>query len=128
MPFNYTVDHERRRVFVRVLDPIVVADLIGLVDRQAADGAWNYTRLEDLRPVNAWLPTSAELTELLGHIHTISGTHGVRGPIAFVIAQNSALFGMFRMYAILGEHRGETIGTFRSLIEATDWLDARARN
>lgn len=122
MPLIYTVNHDRRRVSVRGVDPISTDDVIARLNQQAVDGAWGYTALEDLRGVQ-WVPTSHDLRVYLTHVHTIRDRHGPRGPLAFVIAGNLALFGMFRMYSILGEQLGLTIGAFHSIEEAERWLD-----
>jgi hypothetical protein len=51
MPFTYERDDERRLVTVTVTDPYSEDDIFAVVERQAADGVWEYALLYDLRAV-----------------------------------------------------------------------------
>jgi len=121
MPLAYSVDHGRRRAFQTGTDPIGTTDVIAVQDRQVADGAWSYGTIVDLTAAT-WVPTSGEIRQFLAHVHAISAVHGPRGPLAMVAVPNSALFGMFRMYSILGEEAGARIVAFSSIGEAEEWL------
>jgi hypothetical protein len=119
MPLEYAVDHAHQRVLVSGRDPIKSAEVISLLDRQAADGAWTYATLEDLRGV-LWVPSTVELRYFLNHIRTLSRELGRRGPVALVVADD-LMAETFRMYSILGEHV-MTIRVFPNIYEAEQWL------
>jgi hypothetical protein len=121
---EYAVDHSRRRVFVRLQDPIAAPDeLIALLDQQAADGAWQYAMVEDMRTVT-WAPSTSVVKACVDRIEALSSAHGVRGHVAFVVSDNTALFGMLRMYSIRGEATDATIHVFRDMDAAEEWLQA----
>ena len=118
----YVVDHARRRVFVRLEDPIAAPDeLIALLDRQAAEGAWGYAVLEDMRSV-AWAPSTAVVKQSVARIEALTLVHGRRGPVAFVVSDNETLFGMLRMYSFRGEDTDATINVLRDMEAAERWL------
>jgi hypothetical protein len=118
----YAVDHPRRRVFVRLEDPIAAPDeLIALLDQQAADGAWQYAMIEDMQTVT-WAPSTDIVKLCVDRIEALSALHGVRGHVAFVAGSNTALFGMLRMYSIRGEATDATIHVFREMSAAEEWL------
>jgi hypothetical protein len=125
MPLAYLVDHGRRRARQTGTDPIGTTDVIAVQDRQVADGAWSYGTLVDFTRVT-WVPTSGEIRQFLAHVHALSADHGPRGPLAMVALPNSALFGMFRMYSILGEEAGARIVAFSSIEQAEGWLNQGA--
>jgi hypothetical protein len=121
VPLAYTVDHVRRRVLQSGTDPISPSEVLAVQDRQAADGAWSYRTLVDFARIN-WVPTANEMRMFTDHVGSISKVHGPRGPLAMVAGENTALFGMFRMYSILGEQAGVKIEAFTTVGEAEDWL------
>jgi hypothetical protein len=126
MPLDSTVDHERRRVHVKGTDPITTTTVLESLEHQAAIGAWRYAALVDLSEAT-WIPAAAELRQFLGQIQRLSKQHGVRGPVAFAVAGNGALFGMIRMYGILAEMETSNpikVEVFPTAAEAAAWLDA----
>jgi hypothetical protein len=128
MPFTYAHDHQNRRVVVTWSDPITPIAVFDLLDRQAADGAWNSGLLDDVRGVT-WIPTADELRRSLDHIQLLSRDHGARGPVAFVVGDQAALFGMLRMYSTLAEMQDPSVrlNVFHTIAEATKWLDDENR-
>jgi len=101
-------------------DSIGPADAVEGMDRQLAGGAWTYGVLHDARQIT-WIPTKSEVRRLVSHVETISRTHGPTGPVAFITA-NEALFGMMRMYSLLGQEVA-LIEVYRDLVHAEQWLD-----
>jgi hypothetical protein len=55
MPIEYVLDHARRRLTIIGGNPLGVRDVFAWLDRQAADDAWAYRTLSELRLV-AWIP------------------------------------------------------------------------
>jgi hypothetical protein len=126
VPVEYVLDHARQRLTIIGRDPVGLPDVLAWLERQAADGAWPYGTLDDLRLVT-WNPTTEEVRRVLRRIGTLSVTHGPRGPVA-IVATNPALFGMARMSVALGDQAaGHVVDVFYALPEAERWLDERMR-
>lgn len=122
MPFGYTLDRHRQRITVIWTDPTGLSDLLEMLARQAADGAWAYGVVQDSSHIT-WTPTTGEVRLLLDRVALLSVTHGARGPVAIITARPEA-YGMARMYGTLGEHPGGVqVQVFHLLAEAEDWLD-----
>ena len=121
VPLLYTVDHALRRVHQIGSDPISATDVFSVQDQQVEDVAWSYSTLVDFTRV-AWVPSSADMRRFMTHVGSISKALGPRGPVAMVAGENTALFGMFRMYSILGEPGGAIIEAFSSVSDAEHWL------
>ena len=51
MPVRWEQDDERRLLTVRVTDPYSVNDILAILDRLAAEDAWDYSILFDVRDV-----------------------------------------------------------------------------
>jgi hypothetical protein len=121
MPYSINVDHVRRRVVVVSHDPVGLADALQLLDRFVAEGVWTYSLLHDARAIT-WIPSVPDIRRLLSHIEAITRTRGPRGPVALITA-NDALFGMTRMYSVLGQDIALTVEVFRDPLQAERWLD-----
>jgi len=120
MPFTYARDDIRRRVRITLADPLTVADLIASIDRQFADGTWDYGLLVDGRAIAA-ATQSSDVQEFLTHVRELVGTHGPRGPIAFV-AKESAVIGSAQRYVLFGGS-AEAFEVFWAIDDAQGWLD-----
>src|ERR1700688_583726 len=123
MPIQYVLDHARRRLTIIGRDPAGVPDVLGWLARQAADGAWAYGTLDDLRLVSL-NPTTADVQRILDQVKTLSATHGRRGPVA-VVATEPVLFGMARVYAALSDMAAGDVGVFYEIAAAEQWLAER---
>jgi hypothetical protein len=120
MPIEYILDHVRQRLTILGRDPVGVPDVLAWLERQAADGAWAYRTLVDLRLLT-WNPTTEELRRIFHRIGTLSARHGSRGPEA-VVATHPVLFGMAHMYAALSDQAAGPVEAFYDLAEAERWL------
>jgi hypothetical protein len=125
MLIEYVLDHARQRLSIIARDPAGVAEVLDWLARQAADGAWAYASLDDLRPITL-NPTTADVQRILDQVTTLSATHGRRGPVA-VVATDPALFGMARVYAALSDMAAGEIGVFYEIARAEQWLAERTR-
>jgi hypothetical protein len=123
MPFEYRLDHARQRLRIIGRDPAGVADVLAWLDRQAADGAWAYGSLDDLRRVT-FSPTAADVQRVLDQVTARSVAYGQRGPVA-VVATHPGLFGMARLYSALVDLAVGDVEVFSALAEAKHWLDER---
>jgi hypothetical protein len=125
MPTEYILDHARRRLTIVARDPTGLPETLAWLKRQAADGAWAYATLNDLRLVT-FNPSTEDLQRLLRQVATLSVAHGLRGPVA-IVATQPALFGMARMYAALSDQAAGPIEVFYEIADAEHWLDERTR-
>lgn len=125
MPIELTIDHHARHIRLRPTGPVALADVLAAQDQQAASDAWAYSSIADYTTFG-WNPTSSDIRAALAHIERISRTAGKRGPVAMVARSNTALFGMFRMYALLYDDRFARIEAFTTIDEARVWLTSLA--
>ena len=95
-PFHYEVDHAARLVTVLWRNPIIVAEMIDVLERQAANGAWAYGVLHDLRQAKNAAPSA--MAPAFEASRRLSDAHGPRGPIAFVPSLDQV--GVSQMLAI----------------------------
>jgi hypothetical protein len=123
MPYSISIDHGQRRVEVIGQDPFGLDDVLQLMDRQVAEGAWAYVLLHDARSIT-WIPSVTDIRRLVSRVEANIRTHGPRGPVA-IITTNEALFGMSRMYSVLGEKAEFTVAVFRDPLLAERWIEAR---
>jgi hypothetical protein len=119
MPITYERDDARRRIVVTTIGIVGLDDLIAVVDRQAAEGTWQYGVLHDSRRV-ASVASQTDVRAGLKHVEALSRTHGRRGPVAFVTTMPAA-FGMVRMYSTLGQAH-QAVEVFRDIGDAERWL------
>jgi hypothetical protein len=124
LPATYSIDIERRLVVSRAWGTMT------------DDDVREHARL--LRADPLFDPTFRQLVDMCGitEDHVDTGTKqqasydqlftpGVRR--AWVASKDYS-FGMARMYAVAAERQGQTIGVFRSLYEAEEWLGLQTRS
>ncbi len=122
MPLRIEIDHAACRVRQIATDPLALpSDVFGALDEQAAAGAWAYATIADYSSLQT-VPQAWQLRAFLDHVAQLSRTHGRRGPVAFVVPDNLALFGMLRMYSLIAEPHVATVQAFPTLAEAEAWL------
>jgi hypothetical protein len=83
MPIIYTRHAERRLITVTVTEPYTVEDIVGAIDRQAAEGAWEYAMLYDLRATTR-LSTEGESMQIADYV-TAVGRGLPRGPVGLAV-------------------------------------------
>ena len=121
MPVTYARDDEHRRVTLTLVDPYTVDDTFRLVERQAAERAWQYGALVDARAIAEPI-RSADVRALVDRVRHLTMTYGRRGPVAMLTAQ-PVMFGVARMYATLSEGVGVRVAVFTDVALAGRWLD-----
>jgi hypothetical protein len=125
MPFECRLDRARQRLTIIGRDPAGVPDILAWLDRQAADGAWAYGSLDDVRRVTL-NPTTADVQCVLDQVTARSAAHGQRGPVA-VVAPHPELFAMARLYAALLDLAVGDVDVCDDLAYAEHWLDEQKR-
>jgi hypothetical protein len=103
-----------------------LSEVLGIMDRQAADRAWSYAVLYDSRGATR-APTPEELTEIIRHIGELTAKHGPRGPVAMIIG-NPEFFKAARKYAMLGEMTELQAELFATSEAAELWLQTVKRS
>jgi len=122
MPITYERDDERRRIVVTTVGTVGYEEVMAVVDRQAAEGTWQYGMLYDSRQVST-VASQADVRMGLKHVETLSRAYGQRGPVAFVTTMPAA-YGMVRMYSILAGQLHQVVEVFRDIGDAERWIEA----
>src|SRR5215203_7483609 len=84
MPIEYQLDETRHRILVISRGTVTLDDTKAIMNRQAADGAWSYPLLYDMRD-GLYIPSHEDLHQLIQHVGAITTKYGPRGPVAFVV-------------------------------------------
>ena len=120
MPITYERDDKLRRIVVTTIGIVGLDDMLAVVDRQANEGTWQYGILYDSRRV-ASVASQTDVRAGLRHVELLSGTHGRRGPVAFVTTMPAA-YGMVRIYSTLSGQVQQSVEVFRDIGDAERWL------
>jgi hypothetical protein len=88
MPITYERDDVRRLVTVTMTEPVSFADLLSVVDRQAAENAWEYAVFYDQRGMQT-VATPAEFATFADHVRTVGGGRQ-RGPVGVAVSLRPA--------------------------------------
>lgn len=123
MPFQYSRDDTARRVRLTASDPIVLVDMIDVLDRQLADGAWAYAALVDMRMVSS-PATGSDLRAFTAHFRELVAEHGTRGPLV-IVATNAGTIGSAQMYASVGGAEKRPFEVFWDIDLAERWLSSQ---
>jgi len=118
---SYRRDDAARRIRISANPPFTKDDAINAVYRQAAEGAWHYGALVDLR---RGILDSQALGELILHIRDLVVLHGVRGPVALVTWESAATE-LVRTFADDARLFVNDVGVFQNTHDAERWLDER---
>ena len=70
MPITYERDDQRRRIVVTTVGTVAYEEVMAVVDRQAAEGTWQYGMLYDSRQV-VTVASQADVRMGLKHVETI---------------------------------------------------------
>ena len=116
MALTYERNDATRTLVVTVSGPFVVEDIVGVVDRQAAEDAWQYVLSYDERGMTS-APTPDDLRVLLKPVKKMVGTHGPRGPVAVITARQD-LYGMARFNSTLSEFDRDRLHVFHNIADA----------
>jgi hypothetical protein len=98
MPIAYERNDHRRLITVTVTEPCSVDDILGVIDRQAAEDTWGYSMLYDVRGVTQ--APSADLPQMAERVR-VAGGGRKRGPVGIAIGARPALFRVSLLYTEL---------------------------
>lgn len=124
MPITYQRDDGRRLITVTVTEPNVLEDIIGTIDRQAAEDTWAYGLLYDLRASR--LLTAGEEEQLRNRIQLVGGGRP-RGPVAIRVAPRPDQFRGGLVYSTLAA-KLEAVEVLVTPQQFDAWLERNARH
>jgi hypothetical protein len=122
MSLQYVRDDLRRRIKITLRSPVTVAELFESVERQFADGGWQYGILADARLMSHALEVD-DIRALVSRVRAFVDANGPRGPVAFV-ARHSQVIGAGQLYRMFGGEP-DSLEVFWDIPEAQRWLDDR---
>ena len=120
MPLNYTCDRAKCRITVVSVGAVTREETFAVIDRQAAEGAWSFGLLYDMRQGTS-VPTGEDLHRMVLHVGRLTTKHGPRGPVALVV-RDPQLFIAGSKYSSLGDLTALNVKVFTSIEEADHWL------
>lgn len=123
MPIDYRQDDRRRIVVATSVGHVTQNDVLAIIDRQVAGGAWTYGMVYDTRGSDD-VPSKSDLLTVVTRIGTLTTKHGPRGPVALV-ATAAAMERTGRRYAHLGELTALDVAVFATVEDAEEWLASR---
>jgi hypothetical protein len=119
--FTYDCDAGARIIRVVARQTLTVDDVVGIIDRQVAEGRWSFGILYDLRRVDAALSKQGA-ARVAEHANSMGAAHGPRGPVALVAS--TQLVAPRAVYAIRTKQT-MLVEVFWDPDEAQSWLTER---
>lgn len=120
MPLAYTRDDRARQITVVSSGVVTLADLVGILDRQASEGTWAYRMLYDAQNAT-FIPSPDDVRTLASRAQWLSDRHGPRGLVAVVTPQPSA-FEMGTLYSNLSHDAHIRVRVFLNRSSAERWF------
>ena len=119
MPITLGVDREHRLVTTTAWGQVTYEEIQSHLSEEEHLRATGYPELIDAIGASTTL-TADEVRTLVNRTHDML-RQGPFGPTA-IASDNDVLYGMARMYEILAERDGISIGVFRNVPDAERWL------
>jgi hypothetical protein len=125
MPISYERDDDRRLITVTMTEPVSVHDILGAIDRQAAEGTWEYSIFYDQRALTQ-VSTEADLQQMADRIR-VAGRDRTRGPVGIAIRPDPALFLVGLTYSKLTKELMD-VEVLLSAGQIESWLGRNSRH
>lgn len=119
MPIACARDDENLRLVLTATGKVTEGDINAQIDRQIADGVWQYAVLYDIRGAPEF-PEMSTIFDLVALVRDRIAQYGPRGPVAIVT--DRAHEQRAWMYASLTDASRMTVSYFSSMEDATAWL------
>jgi hypothetical protein len=120
MPITYDRDDARKLITVRVTEPYTIDDVLGVIDRQAAEDTWAYAVLFDL---HAPMAIAADSQQIADHVKA-TGRGRERGPVGIAMSSDPEQFRRGLKYSQLSR----TVTTVEVLLTPAQLEEWLARN
>jgi hypothetical protein len=124
MPIAYERDDQRRLITVTIIEPHSVGEILGVIDRQAAEETWGYAMLYDLRALTHTF-IEADLQQMADRVKVVGGRRE-RGPMGMAVGPRPEHFRMGLMYARLTKSF-VTVEVLLTEAQRDEWLARNAR-
>jgi len=121
MTITYTLDRAAGRMYTRAEGMLTLPELEAHLDVEERDRALGYGELFDARGARTDLSADG-VRRLVERARQAHAGGLVVGPTA-IVADNDVVYGMARMYAMLGEFVHAPVEVFREVEPALAWLD-----
>jgi hypothetical protein len=121
MPLTYRIVSEERLVLTEGSGVLTDADVLAHKERLLSDPAFQpgMRELSDIRAIERIAVTPEGVRAMVDYDRR-AGVAAHR--LALVVSQEVA-FGMARMYQLVGAREDQSVGVFRSIDEAMQWLN-----
>jgi hypothetical protein len=121
VPFDVTIDHEKKRVTAVAHGGITADDMGKYIAERVRQGAYSYTQLIDMR--NATMDLAADETPFgVAMEKRRESRAGAIPRTAIVALQGTASYGFARQLAMQLEFGSAQVEVFAELSEAESWL------
>jgi len=119
---SYRIDPERALVLTQAWGVLTDSDILAHKEALLSDPAFgpHLSELSDVRRIERLDVTPAGVRAMVAHDATQSDRLG--GHRLALLVDADAVFGMARMYQILGDRERDHVGVFRTEADATAWL------
>lgn len=122
VPISYRIDQERRLVLTRAWGVLTDDDIINHKERLARDPEFDpvIPQLTDARDIEQFAVTIAGVHAMIAH----DAAHASRraGHRLALVVGTDEVFGMARMYELMGERSDNSVAVFRTIADAETWL------
>jgi hypothetical protein len=126
VPITYERDDERQLITAIATEPYSADDILGVIDRQAAEDTWAYATLYDWRAVTH-VPTDNEVHQAAERVKIVGGGRE-RGPVGIIAIGTHAkqLLAIGLEYGKLTKELVPVEVLFTS-VQLDDWIARNAR-
>jgi hypothetical protein len=124
MPITYLRDDRRRLIALTAADPLSIDDILGVIDRQAAEDTLGYAMLYDLRGVQD-TSALAGLQQIANRAGQLAGGRP-RAPVGVAILPRPDLFLAGLLYAEITREI-MAVEVLLTAAQLDDWLSRNAR-
>src|SRR3954463_9551324 len=119
MPIRYERDDRRRLITATFTEPYSVDEVLGIIDHQMADNAWEYATLHDMRAATH-LSSVDEARRITARVQALSGGR-IRGPVGMVISRTPEQLREGLRFAEAMKHIG-TLEVLLTKAQLEEWL------
>ena len=128
MPISYRIDRERALVITEAWGVLTDEDILDHKTRLLNDPGFEpkLMELSDIRSIERLDVTQAGIKAMVQH--DAANLARRAGHRVLLVVPNDLVFGMARMYELMGSRDAGGVEVFRSMEEADAWLAKRARD